>query len=1559
MKKVYLLLLLCIAAFASFAQTPGVRTSTIYAGASPFQDSLWTTNAANYSIVRRLAPTTTGQTITGIVALATDPITGTHYALLKELGVPRRVLATINVKTGVCSDIGNVGDQFSTLAFNANGTLFGVVGDGAGSGSAINPETMYRINKTTAATTLFRPLGAGLDGEVIAYCRDNNKFYHWSGNGTVVWERFDTTGVDAIQGLSYSGYGSGEIFGALYIGNGKFLVSTISSEFRLWDTSGVVGGVLTNLPDDLRGLVRESYTTTITPSNPAPVCGAGTVTLTISGSTSNYQWYKNGSAISGATNSTFGATTSGVYNAIYTDQNGIADSAAVGITVVFHPIPTVSLSAIPGICAGTTSATQAFSGQANVVSGNVSFSFTGSVQTWTVPAGVTNIMVDAYGASGGTNSSLYIPPYDDREGYGARVQTSLAVTPGQVLNIYVGGKGQDGMTAAGGSGGYNGGGNGSFGYSPYSGGGGGGATDIRIGGTALTDRVIVAAGGGGAGLNCGTDNDRGGDGGGLTGEDGLGCGFTPGTGGTPSTGGVPGGLFGTGGDAITGAGGGGGGGYYGGGGGQWSGAGGGSSYTNGLLASSVTHTRGANSGAGSMVITYQIPTTYSIVWGPAASLQGFSNVTGASVTSSPITIAVPGSAAVGSYTGTMTMTNTATGCATTGYPVSLTINPIPDVLPVTSQVVCNTASTTAITYGTTVSGTTFNWAHANPGIGIAGTGTGDIGSFTAVNTSFVPVTSVFTVTPTRLGCVGAAQTFSITVNPTPNVVASSNQAVCNGASTSAVVFTGPVAGTTYSWANTNTSIGLGSSGTGNIGSFTGTNSTPATETGVVTVSTTANGCTGGSNSFTITVYPTPMLSTTLNPPSICDNTLFSYPPASATTGTAFDWSRDVVAGIANPANSGSDDPFEILSNDTTDPISVAYVYTLTANGCTNSQTVTVVVNPTPMLTSLLAPPAICDSTEFAYAHTSLTAGTTYSWSRDLVPGISNPAQSGIGDISEYLDNTTPNPIAVTYVDTLMANGCSNIQLVTVTVNPKPELSTATALSAICDSSSIFYVPNSLTTGTTYAWNRAAIGGTAAATGIDTINGTLYNNTVNPITVVHIYTLTANGCTNTQNVSIVVNPTPKLSSSLTPPALCDSQIFNYTPMSGTLGTTFAWSRPFVLGIGAAASSGTGNPNEQMINNTHSNLNVTYVYTTSANGCTHVQHVVVAVRPTPRLSTPLTGSTCSGVNFHYKPAGYTFGSTFIWNRAAVTGITPNTGLDTGVIDEVLVNGTMTPKTTTYKFTVTANGCSHIDNVVVTVNPAPAAVGITTYPPSVLCTNTLNQNFGTAAVPPAGQVYNWSATNATVWATGDKGQYCLVNFDKPGEAWVTLNANVTGIACITKSTYKVNVGTSVSGMPKVVYFDGQLICMDPTQNSYQWGFDDGLTLDSTIVAGEINPNYFISGPDFIYRHYWVITEKDGCMQKSYYNAPLGITEVAADVASIKLYPNPANTLLNVDIQTTLGGEYEIDVVNLLGQVMHKEPVNGQKARVDVTNFTPGIYLVDCYRNGVKIATQRFIKN
>ncbi|MGW2207733.1 PxKF domain-containing protein, partial [Streptomyces sp. NPDC001774] len=108
------------------------------------------------------------------------------------------------------------------------------------------------------------------------------------------------------------------------------------------------------------------------------------------------------------------------------------------------------------------------------------FSFTGAVQQWEVPAGVTSITVEADGGQGGENGGL-----------GAHVVSVLAVTPGQELDIYVGG------AADGEAGGFNGGGAGREHPSGISG-GGGGASDIRPSGGGAADRLVVAAGGGGS-----------------------------------------------------------------------------------------------------------------------------------------------------------------------------------------------------------------------------------------------------------------------------------------------------------------------------------------------------------------------------------------------------------------------------------------------------------------------------------------------------------------------------------------------------------------------------------------------------------------------------------------------------------------------------------------------------------------------------------------------------------------------------------------------------------------------------------------------------------------------------------------------------------------------------------------------------------------------------------------------------------------------------------------------------------------------------------------------------
>ncbi|HEX2899554.1 MAG TPA: glycine-rich protein, partial [Bacteroidia bacterium] len=121
--------------------------------------------------------------------------------------------------------------------------------------------------------------------------------------------------------------------------------------------------------------------------------------------------------------------------------------------------------------------------------GTQTFNFTGGVQSFTVPSGVTTLNVDLRGAKGGDGY-----PVMSVGGNGGRMTSSIAVTPGQVLNIYVGGQGGNAVAGAGGAGGFNGGAVGGFYATNYSGGGGGGASDIRQSPYGVGNRLAVAGG---------------------------------------------------------------------------------------------------------------------------------------------------------------------------------------------------------------------------------------------------------------------------------------------------------------------------------------------------------------------------------------------------------------------------------------------------------------------------------------------------------------------------------------------------------------------------------------------------------------------------------------------------------------------------------------------------------------------------------------------------------------------------------------------------------------------------------------------------------------------------------------------------------------------------------------------------------------------------------------------------------------------------------------------------------------------------------------------------------
>ncbi|MBP5556100.1 MAG: fibronectin type III domain-containing protein, partial [Bacteroidales bacterium] len=211
------------------------------------------------------------------------------------------------------------------------------------------------------------------------------------------------------------------------------------------------------------------------------------------------------------------------------------------------------------------------------------FEYTGAVQTYTVPIGVSRARLEVWGAQGGT------APGNTEGGRGGYSVGEMTVSPGMTLNVYVGGQGGYGSNVAGG---FNGGG---LGYSSNSRTmtSGGGATDIRVNSTSLYSRVIVAGGGGG-GYETGVSGDGSTAcyGGGLTG--GTGSGYSAsryGQGGTQTSGGaaatdqswggtVYDGSFGVGGYSVSaGYSNGGGGGWYGGGASTPDGgAGGGSGY---------------------------------------------------------------------------------------------------------------------------------------------------------------------------------------------------------------------------------------------------------------------------------------------------------------------------------------------------------------------------------------------------------------------------------------------------------------------------------------------------------------------------------------------------------------------------------------------------------------------------------------------------------------------------------------------------------------------------------------------------------------------------------------------------------------------------------------------------------------------------------------------------------------------------------------------------------------------------------------------------------------------
>ena len=425
----------------------------------------------------------------------------------------------------------------------------------------------------------------------------------------------------------------------------------------------------------------------------------------------------------------------------------------------------------------------------------------------------------------------------------------------------------------------------------------------------------------------------------------------------------------------------------------------------------------------------------------------------------------------GVYKVILTVTNEC-GSVTTNSN-EFTVNALPNINDISNQLKNNQQLSDAIVFSGS-NQTIYNWTNDNPQIGLAASGTGNIGSFNVQNPTNSVVKAYVTVIPknTLTNCVGVTKTFSITVNPSGDVNQPLNQTLSNGGSTTQVLFTTVNSGgiTSYQWTNDRPEIGLDASGYGNIHSFTTINNSNSPIVATVTVTPSfVNGgltSTGASKSFSITVIPTANMKQPSNV-EICNGVttpdiLFS---SFIEGDMKYNWTNDNKTIGLPESGEGIIKGFKALNTDTitkTATISVTPVYTFAEVSNTGmTQKFTILVNPAAVITTQPQSSYICRGGKIAPLKVAYVYGVgkpSYQW-------FSNTSNSTInGSIIVGATSDTYNPSSdaagITYyycVISLPKGVCSSIasDVATVAVNDAAVITVnPTRLQNICVGGSI-------------------------------------------------------------------------------------------------------------------------------------------------------------------------------------------------------------------------------------------------------------------------------------------------------------------------------------------------------------------------------------------------------------------------------------------------------------------------------------------------------------------------
>ena len=749
-----------------------------------------------------------------------------------------------------------------------------------------------------------------------------------------------------------------------------------------------------------------------------------------------------------------------------------------------------------------------------------------------------------------------------------------------------------------------------------------------------------------------------------------------------------------------------------------------------------------------------------------------------------------------------------------------------------NQVLCKGDATAAIIFTGPVSSTTYNWSNDNTQIGLGASGTGNIPSFATINNTAAPLVATITVSVNANGCSVPSKIFTITVNPTPDVVQPADQSLCNGSATAAINFSGVVSGTTYSWTNSDPSIGLAASGTGNIAAFTATNNTTTPVTATITVTPSANNCPGASKTFTITVNPTPGVAQPDNQ-VLCkgDATaaiIFTGPVSS----TTYNWANNnTLIGLA--ANGTGNIPSFTAINNTTLPVTATITVTANANGCSSTTKVfTITVNPMPAVTQPSDYIYCNGATATAIIFATAVSGSTFNWTNDN-PSIGLSA-SGTGSIAAFTaTNNTNTPVTATITVSATANGCPGpSKTFTITVNPTADMNQP-ANQVLCNGSTTTAINFTGTvSGTIYSWTNSnpSIGLGASGTG-DIGVFTAINNSNVPVTATISVVAAANSCNGqTKSFTITANPT----AAVIQPAdqvLCngstsDAVVF----LSNVNSTTFNWTNSnTAIGLGAGGSGDI--PAFTAMNTTNAPLIATITVSPLAGSCTGPSKIfTITVNPTPDVTRPTDQTLCtenltSGIVF----SGAVNGTIYNWtNNNTAIGLA---GYGVGNIPAfTAINHSDTISTAMISVTPEINNCpGNSQNFMIIVKPSP----IVNQPGNqALCDRSLTSPI-TFTATLTGATFTWTNSNPSIGleASGNGNIAAFIALNNSDTAIIAL-INVT--ASSNGCTGPVNSAViTVNPTPSIVASNDKIVCLgNATQLSatggaqYSWSPVDRLS-------------------------------------------------------------------------------------------------------------------------------------